>query len=55
MSDVLRDKLISVTSDLVEAKEVIRNFTKKQESQEAKSQECEKDCQDKSKRCLHTV
>jgi hypothetical protein len=47
LSDILRDKLIAVTSDLVEAKEVIRNLTRKHESQEAKSWEYEKERQDK--------
>ena len=48
MSDILRDKLIAVTSDLAEAKEVIQNITRKYEIQEAKSREYEKDSRDKS-------
>jgi Mg2+ and Co2+ transporter CorA len=55
VSDILRDKLIAVTSDLAEAKEVIRSLTRKHESQEAKSREYEKDCQDKSKRCFDAL
>ena len=47
MSDILRDKLIAVTSDLAEAKEVIRSLTRKHENQEAKSREYEKGYQDK--------
>lgn len=47
MSDILRDKLIAVTSDLAEAKEVIRNLTRKHEGQEAKFREYEKDSHDK--------
>ena len=52
MSDILRDKLIAVTTDLAEAKEVIRNLTRKHESQETRSREYEKDCQDKSEWCF---
>jgi len=55
MSDILRDKLIAITSDLAEAKEVIRNLTRKHESQEAKSREYEKDCQDKSEWCFDNL